>query len=123
MFSLGLQKVFYIYWEFDQLYLGRGWVQFSRSYAEVLPELLSVIKMANFVLNRNQNLFWGLLRARYLNKALQMFPFVFLDSPRALQLCSKSSRKTSQGEAYSGENLERSLRVWFFSVEFPGKLL
>ena len=78
---------------------------FSRRYAEVL------IKMANFVLNRKQNLFWGLLRARYLNKALQMFPFVFLDSSRALQLCSKSSRKTSQGEAYSGENLERSLRV------------
>ena len=111
MFSLGLQEVFYLYREFDQLYLGRGWVQFSRSFAEVLPELLSVIKMANFVLNRKQNLFWGLLRARYLNKALQMFPFVYLDSSRALQLRSKSSRKTSQGEAYSGENLERSLRV------------
>ena len=74
--------------------------------------------MANFVLNRKQNLFWGLLRARYLNKALQMFPFVFLDSSRALQLCSKSSRKTSQGEAYSGENLESrafSQSVIFFS--------
>ena len=76
-----------------------------------MPELPSVIKIVNFVLNRKQNLFWGLLRARYLNKALQMFPFVFLDSSRALQLRSKSSRKTSQGEAYSGENLERSLRV------------
>ena len=74
--------------------------------------------MANFVLNRNQNLFWGLLRARYLNKALQMFPFVFLDSPRALQLCSKSSRKTSQGEAYSGENLERSSECDFFQWNF-----
>ena len=76
-----------------------------------MPELLSVIKIVNFVLNRKQNLFWGLLRARYLNKALQMFPFVYLDSSRALQLRSKSSRKTSQGEAYSVENLERSLRV------------
>ena len=70
-----------------------------------------MIKIVNFVLNRKKNLFWGLLRARYLNKALQMFPFVYVDSSRALQLRSKSSRKTSQGEAYSGENLDRSLKV------------